>query len=194
MLLLALWLYFIRDISNAVPMIEGPALASQIDSHQQLLFVLHHITAMPSLFYNTILADDQIITTGMIGIVGWNSALIPTWLAAVSFSGVMLATFYDSEKVFRDNKVILVTALLGLLAFFAIFVTFYIAYTPVGASLIVGVQGRYFDATLVYILAGLPLLIPLKVGIPERIVPIFFGCLSALVAVITVMFYHSILY
>ena len=194
MLFLALWLYFIKDISSAVPLIDSPAFAAQVNPQQQLLFLLQHLTAIPSLFYNTMLAQDPLLTVGAIGVVGWNSALIPAWLAAASFGGILLAVFYNNENLQQLRRPLFAAAALGLATFFAIFATFYVAYTPVGASLIVGVQGRYFAAVFVYILACLPLLVPVRVTMPERVAPVLFGCLAATIAAATVVFYYSILY
>jgi uncharacterized membrane protein len=153
-----------------------------INQHQQLHHVLTNLIDMPALVWNTLTAGRLLQLDGLVGTYGTNS--LSPWVAAVWLVafGALILVCAERGGPPRRTRIAL-----SVLLFVCLLVTafaLYLTWNAVGASVIEGVQGRYFAPLMV-------LFIPLLIGavrwprpIPDWVVPVAAMTISSLGAVV----------
>lgn len=95
---------------------------------------------------------DAVIDT-YFGIFGWLDTAIPTWVQLLYVSGLLIAVLYQLGR----GKHFSLGHKMSFLSIFTIVVVgsitaMYLYYTPVGARIVEGVQGRYFMPATILLL------------------------------------------
>ena len=121
-----------------------------ISASSQLKFVLEHPWHFLAASYRTLQINGDLIMREGFGIFGWIDYafnFVP-YYAGVLVGG--LATYYMAERdvlvLSRTQLVVLWSALAGTVA--ALFLSLYAVWSPVGAGVVGGLQGRYFIGLL----------------------------------------------
>lgn len=132
-----LWRYYAQDIF--VPLNPG---ASPDD---QLYYILKHPIHYLSIIWNSLLDEGESYVITFVGRLGHYWHVLPMWLVVVHMSALMLVALVDkSEDVIisaKDRALLLAVFLLGSMC---VFTLQYLSWTTVGATIVDGVQGRYF--------------------------------------------------
>jgi uncharacterized membrane protein len=144
-----LWLFVISADMGAWRMIQGTgAPPEQFNIGWKLVFLLHH----PARFLSTVLgtlANAYDLWREALGALGWRDTYLalPIYVAltALLAASAMVRLELDAGTRRRVATVAGVTVLgYGV----TIFLIFYLAWTPVDAQFVHGVQGRYFTIVL----------------------------------------------
>jgi len=94
------------------------------------------------------------VLKSVFGVFGWLDTSIPIWTIVVYILALLLALLYQLGRgamfsVFQ--KGIFLTVFLGLCL--SNIIAMYLIFTPLGSSVIEGVQGRYFIPALILLVA-----------------------------------------
>jgi hypothetical protein len=85
----------------------------------------------------------------LIGILGWQDILLPTWAYVVLTIVFMLVPLEQLQlKGATRARVIVITGLTVLSYIILVYLIFFLTYTPVDVDHVRGVQGRYFVIAL----------------------------------------------
>lgn len=131
--------------------------------YQQMNFILHNSTSFLHTLFNTFVVNLSPNTSGpslLLGIFGQFSLLtyaMPISMMLVTFV-LLLFTLLVQNNPKLNRKIQVIFLLVFIMSVLAIAATLYLVWTPVGTSIINGIQGRYF-------LPLLPLLIPIFASI-----------------------------
>jgi len=133
------------------------------------------------------LAQNPWFWRQMIGVLGWLTIVLPSWMYSL-WTGVLalvaLALLVEAGPEPRPK--LAVAGLLGVgLSAWAIMLAQYLGWTEVGATLIDGVQGRYFLPLLPFLAVATPCLRPLRLPCLAA-VPLAAGALGAVTVPVTV--------
>lgn len=116
----------------------------------QVHWVLTHPLSLPALAYHSLKANLGHNIHEFIGVLGWLDTVFPSWFYRIAYAAIALSICYCLYPAFRDRMLrqaeftVLVTVTSMLLAVGAVYFSLYVIWTPVGAPIIDGVQGRYF--------------------------------------------------
>ena len=139
-LILGCTLVWVEVASN----VTGIMLPSGVHPIEQAAGLLRDPLGIFSLFFSTLRVFGDILFRGFIGQIGWLDVQLPrfyNWLAVLQLTLVSVLV----ARAVRIAPILQITATLILLASAgAIFAIQYLSWTPVGALVIDGVQGRYF--------------------------------------------------
>jgi len=148
--LFVFWNYQVKDILVAAVKSQSGGVA--ISDQAQLLYILHTpLSYLHVVFNNYVLAvpgtsGDAVLGT-FFGVFGWLDTSIPLWTIMVYLLTLFLALLYQMGRgitLTRTQKLFFVITF-GL-GFLGNITAMYFNSTAVGASVISGVQGRYFIA------------------------------------------------
>lgn len=137
-----------------------PALQVFINQHAQEQYLLHSITSIPGLFWQTLVTNNLINFSGMFGTVGQDgrSGPLPGLIATIWFIAFGLLILANHEGNGPGRRVRIGLAAVIVVYFFVTAFSLYLTWTAVGANEISGIHGRYMTpvlALLIPILAGL---------------------------------------
>jgi uncharacterized membrane protein len=165
LVLLVLWLFSVGAEMGAWRMTEGYNLpAEQFSPVWKLSYMLQQPWHFPHQLWGR-LSDIRELWQQLIGILGWLD--VPLRASAYPVLSVLVLLACLEQGSFGSGSrtwVALVSAatILGYIA--AVFLIFYLAWTPVAEAEIQGVQGRYFvvllPVLLVFLAATLPFELP----------------------------------
>lgn len=148
------WLVATRDLR--LPLAHGDIAP---DPAGQVAYLIHNIAALPGLLWATVKLHAVGLGLGFIGSLGWLDTLLPKGYYAGAAVCLGLALLHDTRE-----RLGMVPALLAAGAILAVSggmaLSLYIIWSPVGAPVVEGLQGRYFlPAALasVFVLPALPL-------------------------------------
>jgi len=135
------------------------------------------------------LAQNPWFWRQMIGVLGWLTIVLPSWMYSL-WIGVLvlvaLALLFEAGPEPRPKSELAVAGLLGVgLSAWAIMLAQYLGWTEVGATLIDGVQGRYFLPLVPFLAVAIPCLRPLRLPCLAA-VPLAAGALGAVTVPVTV--------
>ena len=126
-----------------------------INQHAQIHYIVTHLVDMPALLWNTLTAGHLLQINGLVGSYGTH--LAHDWVAAVwlvAFAALVLTQAEPARPTRRTRAALwAILAACLLVTVFALYLT----WNGVGASIVEGIQGRYFSPLLV-------LIIPLLIG------------------------------
>ncbi len=162
---------------------------------------LHFIFAHPFQYVYTLINSTVVLdwVPQMVGLLGSSFIFIPGVAFQSLLIGLVLVAFLDTNKITGENDgVNKRSATVYLCASFltasAIITTLYLTWTPVGAKLVEGVQGRYFLPIIVFALAGLRMLTSARLVVSRRGIVIFCSVLSSTSLLASVLWLYRILY
>ena len=128
----------------------------------QIAFVLLHPGAFVQILWGTLKEHGGEFTREMVSVLGWWNGMGPSffywWIAGCLAAALAIDVCSPSRA--RSNWKRLVPLGAASFAAFAVFATFYAAWTPVGSGEIEGVQGRYFGVPALCLLLALPRFTP----------------------------------
>jgi uncharacterized membrane protein len=142
-----------------------PDMAHPIESiarpGEQIQYLLSNPTAYLHVLLNTITRYRHSFATGLFGNIGWLDTPMSDGLLGVfkSYTLIFLALSYCICFIKGGVRVraIVMAGCVIMISALAIYTSMYVIWTPVGAPIIDGVQGRYF-LPLLLVLAAAPIL------------------------------------
>lgn len=150
LILSPLWIVAVGGDAAVWRMVESSGRpAEQFDPLWKLSYMAEHPLAFPRLLLATLIRDTGELWRAMIGVLGWGDTHLQGWvypllafmLVAVSLSRLEL------ERAVRLR--IAAVGTLAMLAYVvALYLVFFLAWSPVDSGVIEGVQGRYFIVLL----------------------------------------------
>lgn len=154
-LLFSVWNVLVGQISSNL----DQALNNQ-NPAQQISFLsqnpLHFISVLFTTFF---FGWGNSVVESVIGVFGWSDTALSEVFVAFGYVAlaVLLFTSYEEKQVRISRLMRWTFGIMGLIYTIAVCGAMYLFYSPVGFSVVVGVQGRY-------LLPVIPLLIPVIYG------------------------------
>lgn len=192
---LALLWSVVAKLSKDAPVTQRPD-GKSVSSAEQVTYVLHHpLNFIGSFIKSVILNTDSYIQSSTV-LMGWNWVVIPSVFVTLLILTIFLAMAYAKEDVRElfTKKTVIGLAILAVIGICSIFFALYVAFNPVGNTLIDGIQGRYFIPLIIPLLILISYFLPLKVSIQPKVVTWLFPIVSALCLTISVVYYFTALY
>jgi len=117
----------------------------QLDSGAQVSYITHHPAALASAVLHTALHSGAQLVSQFIGVLGWLDTLLPKpyYVLALLVFLAAIAVSWSLDTKEGLKRPVWTLVILGLVKL-GVYVALYVAYTPVGAALVDGIQGRYF--------------------------------------------------
>lgn len=131
-----LWLVLSRVLAGPLPVVSPGA-----DPGRQLAFLAGRPLAFFAAAGTALWSEGLSWLEEMVGVLGWLAVRLPRWFYPVYGALLAVAAACGPRVVRRRASVVVVvagTAVLGL-----VLAAEYVAWTPVGAPAVAGVQGRY---------------------------------------------------
>ena len=135
--------------------------SGNIDPKNQVIHLLTHPLSFPAAIIRTLINNRLLFLVSLIGVFGWINIVLPPWVYYVH-SGIFLAillwvariatvnkslikrTFFKNKGVeIIPKKAILTYAYIVILSILSLFLAMYLYATPVGGSVVLGMQGRH---------------------------------------------------
>ena len=165
-----------------------------IDPMAQLMYTLTHPLDMVVVMIRTLMKYADSLFMSMHGAMGNNNFTVPAILIITMAFTILVATLYARDMFTKIRKYVWLMIVLSALSIGSVFLAMYLAFNPVGHSVIDGVQGRYFLPLLIPILAWLSLWIPFDIRISKRASQALFISVPLLVMIPTVVLYAMTLF
>ena len=102
----------------------------------------------------TLRTHGQRLLESFLGRLGWLDLVLPAWLRDLALAGLVLGALTSSAPVRRGAGWLGLGVALATIG--AVFGLEYVAWTPLGAGVVEGVQGRYFLPVALLLAACLP--------------------------------------
>ncbi len=129
------WTYFSGAAHNQMHGGNPAEQARWIPSHPGQYFLL---------LVRTLINQTPALAYTSLGAMGWLDALTPSWFVGLEFLALLVLVFNEADS-FRVTAKMRFTAAISIALSVVLLVTLeYLGWNPVGASSIVGLQGRYF--------------------------------------------------
>ena len=143
-IVLCIGLYFYVNILNPAPA-SLYIIENNVDSLKQLKNVIMHPTIFFEMFYRTILQlGPYYLETFLGSSLGWLNIYVNKLIIYSYLILLCLSPFLVKEKKYPDIKLklsfLFITIVTSMLVIFGL----YLGWTPVGALVALGIQGRYF--------------------------------------------------
>jgi hypothetical protein len=113
---------------------------------RQAAWLAGHTLAIPALAARTLAAHGPMLAEQFVGVLGWLDTPLPGpyRLAAWTVLGLAAALAWGRSRPSGWRGLAPTAAAVALVVVDAIFLTLYLQWTPLGAPVVEGVQGRYF--------------------------------------------------
>ena len=122
---------------------------------------LHYIVTHPLSFYLTFVKTlrefGPSFYQAFVGVLGWYDVFVPRWYilaASINIALAFAASISKRDGPWSPAAVATGIAMIGCLV--SVLTTQYLAWTPVGLDIILGVQGRYFVAPALFMVMLCP--------------------------------------
>ncbi len=142
-ILTVLWDYAIHDIAGRLNfLVNGVSYGPVQQLHAMLDQPLLGVQAIANSMFSG--ASDHLVRE-MLGVFTWFYLSLPLWVQIISVATVVFTLLYQLGRgpvLQLSRKMLVLASLVG--SVLLIFVTFYFLWTPAGAHIVLGVQGRYF--------------------------------------------------
>ena len=142
------WSSLSSDAAHAISQLQRPGFG--VDSSAQLAHILGDpLNYIKSLLLNYVFVlpgyPGDAVLRSAIGSFGWLDTFIPLWTVVTYVLLLVFVVLYEAGRglsltLYQRMALILV----GMLYFGATCTALYLFYTPVGSTMVSGVQGRYF--------------------------------------------------
>ncbi len=157
----------------------------------QIQWILNHPIEFTKTVYRTLIIYPEGWSQDIIGRLGYNLISTPYILVITTISMLVIAGLYVKDYTKRIAALFFV---LGVVSVFSVIFLLYATFNTVGASLVAGVQGRYFIPCIPFVLIGLARFIPVSVNITNYKAALLFGSVAAITLYSTVYIYIAALY
>lgn len=139
---------------HAVTSFIGNGLPEGADPAKQIQFILNHPLQLILVMIKTTISRSIFYLQSMTGILGWLEYGIPHWMYAAyaAIGGWLVANGYNTKERRWTWYQIIAGFFVILINYVYILSIFYVVWTPVGAPVVNGVQGRYFLTLLPFVL------------------------------------------
>ena len=136
----------------------------------QLSWILHHPLAAVSVAIRTLWQDSGRHLSDMVGMLGWLDTKLPLDFYPVVGCCVVLAVLVDAAAELTDRvpRRTLLPIGLAFLTIGSVFGALYLAWTPIGADVVDGVQARYLLVPAMLLAVSLPSSLRVR-EVPPRI-------------------------
>ena len=140
------WSALSAGTADAMGWLRGPAQRHLVQPTEQLSYVLAHPLQVPGIAVRTLAINDWLYLSSFLGQMGYAlSTNLVTSVAGATCTVLALGIGLAHARGGSAGRVRLTAmALVGIASVLAIFGTLYLAFTPLRASFVTGVQGRYF--------------------------------------------------
>lgn len=185
----------IAKISKEAPISQRPD-GKSVSSIEQLSYVFHNPFDFIGAFLKSVILNiDSYIQSSTV-LMGWNWVVIPNIFIIVLIFSTFFAAMYakDEIRTIYTKKTMIWLAILAIAGVCSIFFALYLAFNPVGNSLIDGIQGRYFIPLMMPILILLAYFLPIQLKIQPKIVPYLFSIISIVCLIAGTSYYFLALY
>jgi hypothetical protein len=162
MAVLVVFAYWMDDFVMTAAQATRQKVVGDIDTARQLHFLLSSPFTVLSIALHTIETHYWFYVTSLFGIFGWLDTRLADWFYYIAFlctSAVLVATATEKQENLLRCQVPFACG--GVLAVALTFGALYLSWTPVGAAVVAGVQGRYFIPILFPVFIGLAGVLPL---------------------------------
>lgn len=151
------WNVHVARIGGQIPAQFGmPATVNAI--HQEHFVATHPLTYVKVFVDNLVGPASNAVASSYAGLVGWADTGLNTWIQILEYLMIALSLLYITDEKFSSRAFGAVSkltfALIFLASFSLIYLMLYVGFSPLGAAVISGVQGRY-------LIPLSPLLIPI---------------------------------
>ena len=142
----AWWSALSAGTTQGMGWMRGPSERHLVQPDHQLAFVVGHPLDVLGIGVRTLAMDDWSYLTSFFGQMGYalGSNLVTPVVGAVCTTVALVLGLRYAAPGHAGRARTLWLALVWLVSFAAIFGTLYLAFTPLHASFVTGVQGRYF--------------------------------------------------
>jgi hypothetical protein len=150
----------------------------------QLHFLLGHLAAIPELFRQTMVQRWEGWAISFVGVLGWLDTVLPRDYYDMSYAAIAAAAFLvaiSEQRTMLGNRILAMLAI--VLAGAGVISSQYFIWTPVGAPVIEGVQGRYFIPIAVALPLALMGAVPIWAWLSERAMRVVRGLGWTVIAV-----------
>ncbi|MGZ7050337.1 MAG: DUF2142 domain-containing protein, partial [Methanobacterium sp.] len=137
LLFTGIWDYIFKDSYVAI---VNPAISAS----NQIFFILQNPLQFGYIFLNTLNLKFQFYLISFVGIFGWLQIPLPEIMVYTYLAALIIVALLDKNKLVVNKVQKSVSFFTFLIISFMVFLFEYTTWTPVGASLIEGVMGRYF--------------------------------------------------
>lgn len=165
-----------------------------ISPKSQLSYIIKNPSNFIISIFKSIIIKNDGYTLSMISTVGWNWVNVPIIVTSILVLSLLLASIYSSNEIKKYKYFINIAGCTSLLGILSIFGALYILFNPIGSEIIDGVQGRYFIPFLFPILALIGSYVPFEIKMNNKIATIFFGSISTIGLIFSLVFYYLATY
>jgi uncharacterized membrane protein len=164
---------------------------------------LHSIVFHPFHYAYTLINSIALLdwVPQVVGLFGSTFVFIAPPIFQILLVALTLTTLIETKRVVddkinrqRDKLSGAVYLGIGLLAVLAVVTTLYLTWTPIGANLVAGIQGRYFLPMLVFAMVGLRMLTKPRLLISEKGAVAGYSLLMSFSLLASLLWYYKILY
>jgi uncharacterized membrane protein len=121
----------------------------QFDPLWKLLFMWEHPSHFPLAAWRALSGWADRLWQELIGILGWQDILLPSWTYTVLTACLILAPLQKLKLASATRaRVTVITGLTVLSYVTVVYLIFFLTYTPLDVDHVRGVQGRYFVIAL----------------------------------------------
>lgn len=190
-------IFAIIAVFLARSIVGGPQPVPGTNLHLQLRYVIMHPFSDLYMLANSVVKVDWV--PQIIGIFGASFVMVPGIITQAMLIGLVLITFLkERDKATLDLKCFKITGwaslLLASISAVAIIFTLFLTWTPVGANIVQGVQGRYFLPVLPFFMLGIRLLSRWRLSADEASIKLSLTTLFTVCLAVSVFWYYSKLY
>lgn len=185
------WLHLARGPSKAISTLQAsnPATHSFVSIRRQSSFVLHKPFGFVQTLTRTGMLDEPYWVYSTTGEFALNAVQIPLTAAVFAYIILVGSVFYARNELIRFRRSAVILGLVSVLTALGIFGTLYLTFTPVGSSMIAGVQGRYFVPLIPFFFVGVAAVIPARLLMSPKTAAILFSASSCVLLFSGVLYY-----
>jgi uncharacterized membrane protein len=162
---------------------------------------IHWIISNPLLFMYVLVNSVAVLNwvPQTVGLFGSSFVFIPGIIFQLLLVLLLASGFIETrtkvdkkELQNRFSSVAFIAA--ATIVFGAVVTVLFLTWTPVGAILVEGIQGRYFLPIIIFALVGLRLLTNARLNFTEKSVKISYSLIMASSLLVSILWYYRILY
>lgn len=182
-----IWTYVVKEFVKIMQIAQS---GHQADLKEQFIFVLQQPFHFIEALFNAYLTPySDVMVTQFIGVFGWGDVFLPLWATIGGYVLVAMALLSSErmgEAFSKFSKPIILSVI--ILALVAIATALYFSFTPVGAEVVGGLNGRYlWPISLLLVLLFLRKNGPRRLS-DTRQLALFIGMVTLLVTSIITVF------
>jgi uncharacterized membrane protein len=134
---------------------SAPLDRGVIDAASQMSFVLENPLRFLAVSLRTLDVHGEALLNDMVQVLGWNLYYLnATFYYAVIFAAGAVCYYAAERDVAVPGRALLPLLVALVLTVTALFISLYLVWSPVGADVITGLQGRYFVGLLPFAVFG----------------------------------------